>query len=130
MGIQHLQLLARLHDIGKIAIPQEILGKRGSLSDNEMEIVKSHSEIGFRMAQSIGETVVAETILAIHERWDGEGYPRHLAKEEIPFLARMFQIIDVYDVMTHNRPFQKAMTSGEAVAELKKTEVPSLIRNY
>jgi len=120
--VQYMQLLARLHDIGKITIPKEILGKKGPLTDDEWEIIKSHSEIGYRMAQSIGETVVAEAILAMHERWDGKGYPRYLEKEEIPFLARMFQIVDVYDVMTHLRPYRKAKLREEAIEELKKNQ--------
>lgn len=116
--MQHLKLLAKIHDIGKITLPKDILGKEESLTHDEWEIIKSHSNIGFRMAQSIGETVVAEAIYAMHERWDGTGYPRQLIKEEIPFLARMFQIVDVFDVMTHDRPYQKAKTKEEAIQEL------------
>lgn len=118
--MQNLTLLAALHDIGKAAIPEEILGKPGPLSKDEWKIMQNHSETGFRMAQSIGETAVAEAILALHERWDGRGYPLGLHKEQIPLLARLFAIVHTYDVMTRDRPYRRALSREEALKELEK----------
>lgn len=117
-----LSQLAGLHDIGKVAIPAEILGSTGSLTPSEWDIIKNHSEIGYRMAQSIGEPAVADIILALHERWDGGGYPCGLKGEQIPFLARVFSLVDVYDVITHDRPYQSA---GDKKAALQEIELES-----
>ena len=111
-----IDLLAPLHDVGKVAIPQSILGKPGPLTSEEWEIIKSHSEIGCRMAQSIGETTLADCIIALHERWDGKGYPYGLDGQSIPYVARLFSLIDVFDVLTHNRPYRLGVSSKEALA--------------
>ncbi len=113
-----LQKLAVLHDSGKVAIAKEILGKAGPLTANEWEIVKNHSEIGYRMAQSIGEPLLADIILALHERWDGLGYPYGLQGKQIPRWARVFAIVDVYDLITHDRPYQKAQMPDVALREI------------
>lgn len=113
-----IEQLATLHDIGKVAIPREILGKRDSLSPDEWEIIKSHGEIGYRMAQSLGEPTLAEVVLALHERWDGTGYPSKASGEQIPFLARLFSLVDVYDVLTHERPYGGRKTKSEAMEEI------------
>lgn len=118
VDVAALTQLAKLHDIGKVALPAEILGSKEPLSDNEWDIVKSHSEIGYRMAQSISEQTVAEIILALHERWDGFGYPFGLKEEQIPVLARIFSIVDVYDVITHDRPYRKALDEENALREI------------
>lgn len=116
--IKPLVLLAALHDIGKVAIPRDILGKKGPLSPGEWEIVKSHSDIGYRMAQSIGEGALADVILALHERWDGTGYPYSCKGDKIPFLSRLFSLVDVYDTLTHARPYGPVMTRQAALEEL------------
>jgi len=116
--VKLLKQLAALHDIGKVAISGEILGKRDPLSADEWEIVQRHGEIGYRMAQAIGEPKLAEVVLAIHERWDGTGYPAKAAGEQIPFLARMFALVDVYDVLTHERPYGTVKTQQEALNEI------------
>jgi diguanylate cyclase (GGDEF)-like protein len=113
-----LSQLAILHDIGKVAIPKEILGKTGPLRPSDWEIIRSHSDIGYRMAQSIGELALADIILALHERWDGGGYPCKLQGDQIPFLARLFSIVDVYDVVTHDRPYNTAMDEDCALQEI------------
>ena len=110
--------LAALHDIGKVALPAKILGKKGPLTASEWKIIKSHSEIGYRMAQSVGEYDLAEVLLAIHERWDGTGYPRGLSGEQIPLLSRIFAIVDVYDILTHARPYGPALDKEAAMAEI------------
>lgn len=114
-----LALLTSLHDIGKIAIPDNIVMKLDILSPEEWEIMKKHSEIGYRIAASAPEiSQIAEEILYHHERYDGTGYPSGLKGEEIPLLSRILAIADSYDVMTHGRPYKKALTQGQAAAEL------------
>ncbi len=114
-----LVLLSALHDIGKVAIPRDILGKQTTLSTEEWELVKSHSDIGYRMAQAIGEAVLAEVILALHERWDGKGYPYGIKGDKIPLLARLFSLIDVFDTVTHERPYGAVMTRAQGVAHVE-----------
>ncbi|MBC2726411.1 diguanylate cyclase [Desulfosporosinus sp.] len=118
--LDKLNLLIKLHDIGKVGIPKEILGKNSELSNQEFEIMQRHSEIGFRMAQSIDELLVADAILALRERWDGTGYPRGLKGDQIPLLSRLVGIVDAFDVMTHNRPYRLAKSQEEAIKELEK----------
>lgn len=117
--IKQIVQLAKLHDIGKVAIPVDILGKTGPLTSSEWEIVKGHSDIGYRMAQSIGEPTLAEIILALHERWDGNGYPYGLKGEQIPVLARIFSLADAYDVITHDHPYKNALDNKAAMQEIE-----------
>lgn len=116
----NLTRLASFHDIGKIVIPKEILEKGESLTESEWDIVKSYTEIGFRIAQSIEEPVLAQSILCLRERWDGKGYPYGLKNENIPLNSRIISIIDSYDVMTHDRSYKKAISHKEALEELKR----------
>ncbi len=118
--IRHLSLLVDFHDVGKVALPSNILKKPGPLAPDEWEIVRSHSEIGFRMAQSIGETAVGELILAHQERWDGQGYPYSLQGKQIPRLARLFAIVDAYDIMTHESPYSEVLSQDLALKEIEK----------
>lgn len=119
-GILNLSLLASLHDIGKVSIPKEILGKKAPLTQAELDIVKRYTEIGFRMAQSIDEPILAQCILSLRERWDGKGYPYGLKAENIPLNSRIVSIIEAYDVMTNSRPYKKAIGEEEALEELKR----------
>ncbi len=116
---EDIKILSKLHDIGKIHISFEILGKPSPLLTSEWDIIKSHSEIGYRLAQSIGESRIANYIISIHERWDGEGYPQGLKGKDIPILSRIIAIIEAYDVMTHEHPYKKAMSKEEALAEIE-----------
>lgn len=119
--MDELELLATLHDIGKVAIPDHILKKPGPLSADEWEIMKKHSEIGFRIAQSTPEMApIAEAILTHHERWDGTGYPLGLKGEEIPLISRIVAIADAYDVMTEGRPYKERISAEEAIAEIRR----------
>ncbi len=118
--LNRLSLLATLHDIGKAAISEEILTKPGQLTEEEWETIRDHSRRGYRIASASEEfALVAEDILAHHEWWNGEGYPRGLAGEDIPLLARIISIVDAYDVMTHDRPYSEAVTTEEALQELQ-----------
>lgn len=120
--INALSSLADLHDLGKVAISEEILLKEEKLSLEEWKKIKRHPELGFKIAKSSPKlSQIAEGILCHHERWDGKGYPQGLQKEEIPLLARIFSIIDAYDVMTYGRPYKKSLNKKEALDELKKS---------
>jgi len=119
--INELSSLADLHDLGKVAIPKEILQKKESLTVTEWERIKMHPKLGFKIANTSPKlSQIAEGILSHHERWDGTGYPQGLAKEEIPLLARIISVVDAYDVMISGRPYQKSMSKGEAIKELKE----------
>ncbi len=114
--------MVRLHDIGKINIPAEILEKKEALTPAEWEIMKKHAEIGYRIVRATDEFAhVAEDILSHHERWDGMGYPRNLRHDAIPYLARIATIVDAYEVMMNGRLYKKPMINQEVIAELKKS---------
>jgi diguanylate cyclase (GGDEF)-like protein len=118
--LNRLSLLSTLHDIGKTTITEEILKKAGSLTEQEWQRIKEHPERGYKIANSSEEfAVVAEDIFAHHERWDGQGYPRKLKGEAIPYLARIISIIDAYDVMTNDRSYSKEISKEKALAEIK-----------
>lgn len=117
--LARLDLLTRLHDIGKINIPPNILGKKGPLNDDEWGIMKKHAEIGYRIAHATEEfSHVALEILSHHERWDGSGYPQGLKGEEIPYLARIATIVDSYEVMKNGRVYKQPMTDEAIKNEL------------
>ncbi|MCS7152216.1 MAG: diguanylate cyclase [Endomicrobia bacterium] len=119
--IDELTILALLHDAGKIAIPDSILNKPEKLSPSEWSVMQKHPEVGHKIALShYLLTKVAEAILCHHERWDGSGYPKGLKGEEIPLMARLVSIVDAYDVMTHDRPYKKAIGKQEAIEELRR----------
>jgi diguanylate cyclase (GGDEF)-like protein/PAS domain S-box-containing protein len=119
--IVELKLLATLHDIGKIAIPDHIMLKPGSLTKKEWETMKKHSEIGYRIALSSTELgVIAKDILHHHEKWDGTGYPYGLVRDKIPLFSRVISVIDAYDAMTHDRPYRKAFSIETVMDEFKK----------
>ena len=114
-----LTLAAELHDIGKVAIPEAILGKSSPPNAEEWGIIKQHPETGYRIAHSLVEyESAADIILSHHERWDGGGYPRGLQGEAIPLLARILSIVDAYDNMIHN-PYRDSMSYSEAQEEIK-----------
>ncbi|MFZ2330687.1 MAG: HD domain-containing phosphohydrolase [Atribacterota bacterium] len=119
--MDNLNQLARLYDIGKIAVDEHILKKSDKLTPEEMSEIKKHSEAGYRIAKS-NHTVsdIAEYILYHHEHWDGKGYPHGLKGKEIPLLSRILAIADAYDAMTHDRPYKKAVSKEEAIEELKR----------
>ena len=119
--LDELILVATLHDIGKIGICEDILLKTSALTNEEFEIMKTHTEKGYRIINASSELdTVAKGVLTHHERWDGKGYPLGLKEEEIPLLSRIINIADSFDVMTNNRPYKNAMSKNEAIKELKR----------
>jgi PAS domain-containing protein len=124
LGGRNIQLLRRaaaLHDIGKIAIPQEILLKPERLTFEELEIVKTHSTIGARLLEGSGSEVLVmahDIALSHHERWDGRGYPLGLSGEEIPLVGRICAVADVFDALTTQRPYKAAWTIEEATDKI------------
>jgi two-component system, cell cycle response regulator len=110
---------AELHDIGKVAIPEEILHKPGPLTDGEWAFVRQHTVIGERiLAAAPALAPVGRIVRASHERWDGTGYPDMLAGDDIPLEARIVGVCDAFDAMVSDRPYRAGMTVEEAVAEL------------
>jgi HD-GYP domain-containing protein (c-di-GMP phosphodiesterase class II) len=119
--LDELTLLANLHDIGKIAIPEEIIIKPDKLSLEEWDLIRKHPEIGYRIANSSPEMVpVAEGILSHHEWWNGAGYPRMLFGKEIPLVSRIISVVDAYDVMIYGRPYKRALSQQEAFEEIRR----------
>lgn len=116
-----LRLLAQFHDIGKVGIPDRILLKPGPLTLEETIEMKKHCDIGYRIALAAADLVpIAKYVLKHHEWWNGLGYPFGLAGEAIPLECRILAIADAFDAMTSDRPYRKAMTGMDAIAELKR----------
>src|SRR5712691_686813 len=116
--VELTRLAASLHDLGKLAVPEEILRKPGPLTDAERLVLERHPQIGYRMLESLGVTPVAEWVLHHHERWDGTGYPDGLHGEDIPLGARIILVADAFDAMTNDRVYQRKLSIGAALAEL------------
>ncbi len=116
-----LRLLARFHDLGKVGIPDHILYKPVPLTQSEWTQMQQHCEIGHRIASSIPDLEpIADLILKHHERWDGQGYPTGASGRDIPMACRILAIVDAYDAMTSDRPYQEALSLEEAIAELRR----------
>jgi putative nucleotidyltransferase with HDIG domain len=117
---QEVSFAALLHDVGKIAIPKEILHKPAALTDEEFEMIKRHTIEGQLMLDRVGGLLsrVGKIVRSCHERWDGNGYPDGLAGLEIPVAARIVFACDAYNAMTTNRPYRDAMPREAAIAEL------------
>jgi HD-GYP domain-containing protein (c-di-GMP phosphodiesterase class II) len=112
---------ADLHDVGKMGIPDRVLGKPGPLDDEEWSLMQKHTLIGERMlsvSPALGP--VARLVRSSHERWDGDGYPDGLAGVEIPVGARIIVICDAYEAMTEERPYRTPVEPAEALAELRR----------
>lgn len=117
--LDELELVAMLHDLGKISIDKNILAKSEKLSDTEWQEIKKHPEVGFRIANSTSElSHIAEYILCHHEHWNGKGYPIGLSGTDIPLISRIITIVDAYDAMTHDRAYRKALPMDTAKKEI------------
>ncbi|RIH89990.1 Cyclic di-GMP phosphodiesterase response regulator RpfG [Calidithermus terrae] len=134
--LEGLRLGAYLHDLGKLAVPDEVLQKAGELNTGEWRIMKTHPEIGYEMLQ--GLSFLPDTALNVvryhHERWDGTGYPQGLRQQAIPLEARIFAVVDVYDALSHTRPYKTAWEPQAVRAELEaqagKTLDPEVVRAF
>jgi HD-GYP domain-containing protein (c-di-GMP phosphodiesterase class II) len=115
-----VRLAGSLHDLGKLAVPEEILRKPGPLTEAERLVLKRHPQIGYRMLRSLGVEPVSTWVLHHHERWDGRGYPQGLGGDSIPLGARILFVADAYDAMTSERVYQSPVPHEEAVAELER----------
>jgi HD-GYP domain-containing protein (c-di-GMP phosphodiesterase class II) len=120
MEVASLKNAAFLHDIGKIGISDAILLKPGPLTPEERALITTHPLIGEKIVEPLKlSKAEREIILLHHERWDGQGYPRGLAGQNIPLLCRVTALADVFDALTSDRPYRRRFTLGEALAEIK-----------
>jgi HD-GYP domain-containing protein (c-di-GMP phosphodiesterase class II) len=118
--LEHIKRGALLHDIGKIAIPDSILLKEGSLTQEEIATMRQHPVYAQLFMGEIEFLRPAMDIpVSHHEKWDGSGYPKGLRGEEIPLAARIFAVVDVWDALTSDRPYRKALIRDEALAYLQ-----------
>jgi len=119
--LSNLTLLARVHDLGQVGIPDQILFKEGPLNEEEWKIMRTHTEKGHRIASASTDLYgIADLILHHHERWDGTGYPSGLEGDSIPLECRILAIIDAYDAMISPRPYSRALKKEEAIEELRR----------
>ena len=126
---------ALLHDVGKIAVPDQILLKPAGLSEDEWKEMRRHPGEGYRLLQQIGFLKeAADIVYAHHERFDGSGYPRGLKGEEIPLGARLFMVADVYDAITSERPYRSPLGYDEARAAIRSKNVshfdPAVVETF
>jgi putative two-component system response regulator len=118
-----LKAASPMHDIGKIGIPDEILNKRGRLTEDECDTIKSHTTIGYNILKRSNRNIMKTAAIIAHqhhEQWDGNGYPQGLKGEEIHIYGRIAAIADALDAMTNKRVYQKAKTKVQIIEELKK----------
>ena len=116
----HIRRGALLHDVGKIGIPDSILHKPDKLTEEEWTIMRRHPQLAYDMLYPIEYLRRAlEIPLNHHEKWDGTGYPRGLRGEEIPIVARLFAVVDVWDALTSDRPYRPAWSQEEALTYIR-----------
>ncbi|MCS6831450.1 MAG: HD-GYP domain-containing protein [Armatimonadota bacterium] len=117
----HLRRAAELHDIGKVAISENILGKLGRLSEDEIRIMRQHATLALEILSAV--QALQPTLPSIkhhHERWDGTGYPDGLTGEQIPLGARIIAVAEVYDILRHGAPWKEPLSVEEAKAEIQR----------
>jgi putative nucleotidyltransferase with HDIG domain len=114
-----IRMAAYVHDIGKIAVPSDVLNKPGKLTDIEFSLLKSHSDIGYKVLKNIKISwPIAETVLQHHERLDGSGYPNHLTNGEITVNARILGVADVVEAINSHRPYRPSLGIDKALEEI------------
>jgi putative nucleotidyltransferase with HDIG domain len=117
-----LEMTGLLHDVGKVAVPIEVLAKPGRLNDQEMSLMKSHSEKSVEIIQPFAHDAFFQQVIPgvrhHHERYDGAGYPAKLKGEEIPLSARIVAVVDTFDAMSHARPYRTALPMDFIIQEL------------
>ncbi|MFH1729307.1 MAG: HD domain-containing phosphohydrolase [Pseudomonadota bacterium] len=119
--LEFLKIAAILHDLGKVAIPSEILNKKGSLTKIEFEIIKTHTVMGAQILESMKfSPKIVKGVLHHHEMHDGSGYPKGLSKNKIPLFAKIISVVDAYDAITTKRPYKKARSKINAYKEINK----------
>jgi two-component system cell cycle response regulator len=119
--LQELSKAAQLHDLGKLAVPDEILHKRGALDEREWQFIHQHTVVGERILRaSPAYQNVATIVRSSHERWEGSGYPDGLAGEDIPLASRIINVCDAYDAMISDRPYRPARSPEDALAEIER----------
>ena len=134
--IRMLRRAAILHDIGKLGIPEKVLLKPGKLNKVEWQVMQKHAEIGEQLLKPLRTMEPVRAIVRHHhEHWDGSGYPDGLAGIQIPYLARVFQILDAYDALTHERPYRQPLSPQEALEVLRQEAEagkwdPELVKAY
>jgi diguanylate cyclase (GGDEF)-like protein/PAS domain S-box-containing protein/putative nucleotidyltransferase with HDIG domain len=117
--LKELEQAGLYHDIGKISIPDAILNKPGKLTEEEFEIIKSHTEVGYQILRAADEySDLATHALHHHERWDGNGYPGKLKGKDIPLYARIITVVDSYEAMTADRPYRAKLSEQYAISEI------------
>lgn len=134
--ISDLIFAARLHDIGTVCIPDAVLLKKGELTEEERELIEQHVLIGEKICQPMqNRRGVLPIIRHHHERWNGSGYPDGLAGDEIPWMAQIFQILDIYVALTSERPYKLALTPAQAIETIaeemeKGWRNPELVKQF
>jgi diguanylate cyclase (GGDEF)-like protein/putative nucleotidyltransferase with HDIG domain len=118
--VELTRVAGSLHDLGKLAVPEEILRKPGPLTDPERMVLERHPQIGFQMLESLGVDPVADWVRHHHERWDGLGYPDGLPGNQIPLGARIIFVADAFDAMTSDRVYRARLSESDALDELER----------
>jgi diguanylate cyclase (GGDEF)-like protein/putative nucleotidyltransferase with HDIG domain len=118
--VAQVRLAGLLHDLGKIATPDHILQKPGSLDADETRTMQEHAELGYQLLRGIGITPIDQWIRHHHENWDGTGYPQRLAGDDIPIGSRIILVADAFDAMTTDRIYRQANTTDHALSELRR----------
>jgi putative two-component system response regulator len=122
-SVQDIQLAASMHDVGKIAIPDAILLKPGKLTQEEFDVIKTHTIIGAEILDASDAPLLQmarEIALSHHEKWNGSGYPHGLVEDGIPESARIVSVVDMYDAMVNDRVYRPALPEGDALSLIKK----------
>jgi HD-GYP domain-containing protein (c-di-GMP phosphodiesterase class II) len=118
--LELLELAARLHDVGKLGVPDTILQKPGPLDEAEWAVMRRHPEWGAEMVGSVpGLEELGMLVGHHHERWDGHGYPNGIEGESIPLASRVISVCDAFEAMISDRPYRASLTVGDALAELE-----------